>query len=105
MSNLSRYFNGAHVVGNFNKITKRKPKNWTETGYKIIVPFKFKWRHKIGKVECDCKVCEEHYAPYYGFDWYHSKECALIKHIEKRPQILNLNQYSEWDYQKIASTD
>lgn len=102
---MGTYFNGIHISGNFNKLSKRKPKNWIETGYKIIVPFRFKWREKIGKVECDCKNCEEHYAPYYGVDWYHSKDCVLMKHIDKRPQILNLNQYAGRDMSLIASTD
>ena len=97
-------FGNAIVMGNFNKLSKRKPKNWLHTGYKIIVPYKFEWRDKIGKVECDCKECEEHYMPYYGIDWYHSKDCALMKLIEKRPQILNLWQYQR-DVRRIASTE
>ena len=99
------YWNGIHISGNFCKPTKRKPKNWIDRGYKIIVPFKFKWRHKVGNVECTCTHCEEHYQPYYGTSWYHSKECELVKHIEKRPQILNLNQYWDWDYTMIAQTE
>lgn len=99
------FFNGGHISGNFRKLTKRKPKNWINVGYKIIVPFDFKWRHKVGKVECTCKECEEHYQPWYGTSWFHSKDCELIKHIEKRPQILNLNQYWDWDYQMIAQTE
>ncbi len=98
------YWNGAHISGNFNKITKRKPKNWVERGYKIIVPYGFKWRDRIGKVECDCSVCEEHYQAYYGVDWFHSKDCALMKYINKRPQILNLRQYQR-DFTLIASTE
>lgn len=96
---------GFHISGNFAKLSKRKPKNWIEKGYKILVPYKFNWREKIGKVECDCKVCEEHYALYYGVDWYHSKECALIKYINQRPQIQNLQQYCGRDLSLIASTE
>lgn len=102
---MGAYFNGIHISGNFNKLTKRKPKNWIENGYKIIVPFKFEWRHKIGKVECDCVECEEHFEPWYGISWYHSKECALIKYINSRPQICNLNQYYGRDLSLIAQTD
>lgn len=97
--------NGVHIIGNFCKITKKKPKGWIDKGYKIIVPYKFKWRCKIGKVECTCKECEEHYMPWYGTQWYHSRECKLIKLIDKRPQILNLNQYYGVDMSIIASTD
>jgi len=97
--------NGIHISGNFNKITNRKPKNWIEIGYKIVVPYMFKWRHKIGKVECDCKECEENYMPYYGCTWHHSKDCSFMKYIDRRPQILNLWQYWERDMSIIASND
>ena len=102
---MGAYFNGIHISGNFNKLSKRKPKNWIDNGYKIIVPFDFKWRHKIGKVECDCKVCEEHYQPWYGVSWFHSKDCALMKYIDSRPQICNLMQYYGQDLSLIAQTE
>lgn len=102
---MGTYFNGAHISGNFNPITKRKPKNWIERGYKIMVSYKFPWRTRIGGVECDCKECEEHFAPYYGFDWYHSKNCALMKYLDRHPQVLNLWQYAGSDMRCIASTD
>ena len=102
---MGGYFNGIHISGNFNKLSKRKPKNWIDNGYKIIVPFDFKWRHKIGKVECDCKVCEEHYQPWYGVSWFHSKDCALMKYIDSRPQICNLTQYYGQDLSLIAQTE
>lgn len=97
--------NGALVLGNFAKVTKRKPKNWMENGYKIVVPYDFKWRSKIGKVECDCKVCEEHFMPWYGTSWFHSKECAYIKHFQRYPGILNLNNFYDFDYIMIATTE
>jgi hypothetical protein len=99
------FFKGGHISGNFCNITKRKPKDWIYNGYKIIVPYKFKWRHKIGKVECNCKVCEEHYQPWYGTSWFHSKDCALMEYINARPQICNLAQYYEKDLSLIAQTD
>lgn len=101
------YFNEGriHISGNFCKVTKRKPKNWIDNGYKIIVPFDFKWRVKIGKTECTCTHCEEHYQPYYGISWFHSKDCEIMKLIEKRPQILNLIQYYGRDMWMIAQTD
>lgn len=98
-------FNNSIVCGNFAKLKRRKPKNWIDKDYKILVPYKFKWRDKIGKVVCDCKECEEHYQPYYGTTWFHSKECALMKYIDKRPQILNLMQYYDRDLSVIASTE
>lgn len=105
MSRTSTYFNGAHIIGNFNKLNRKKPRGWFEHGYKIIVPFDFKWREKIGKVECTCTECEEHFMPWYGTSWYHSQECALMKYIESRPQILNLWQFQDRDMRLIASTE
>lgn len=98
-------YNNAIVIGNFSKLRKRRPKNRITTGYKLIVPFDFKWRHRIGKVECTCTECEEHFMPYCGTTWYHSKECALMQLLDKRPQIQNLWQYSGRDMRMIASTE
>jgi len=97
--------NGIVLCGNFNKLSRKKPKNWIDRGYKIIVPYKFKWRAKIGKVRCTCKEVEEHYQPYYGVNWYHTKDCAMMQYIQKKPQILNLWQFSEIDLTLIASTE
>lgn len=95
----------SHLIGNFAPLTKRKPKNWIDKNYKIMVPYDFKWRHKIGKVECDCKECEEDYMPWYGMSWYHSKDCALMKYVESHPQLKNLNQYYDRDFSLIAQTE
>jgi hypothetical protein len=81
---------GIVACGNFVKPTKRRPKNWIDRGYKIVVPYDFKWRDKLGDVECDCKEIEEHYQPWYGFSWYHLDDCAIGKHLKKHPGILNL---------------
>ena len=78
------------ICGNFNKITKRKPKNWIDTGYKMMIKYSFKWREKIGKVECTCNEVLECYQPWYGCNWYHSDDCALMQQLKKRPQLMNL---------------
>lgn len=96
---------GGAICGNFAKLTKRKPKNWYETGYKIIVPFTFKWRHKIGNVKCTCKNMEEHYQPYYGWSWFHEEGCAYVEVFKKRPQLCNLNPFYGKDIDLIAMTD
>jgi len=83
------------IIGNFAKITKKKPKNWFDKDYKIMVSWdefskgKFE-RPKLGKVVCDCKEVLECYQPYYGFNWYHSDECAVMKNYRKYPQMQNL---------------
>ena len=89
------------ICGNFVKPTKRRPKNWFERGYKIVVAYPFKWRAKLGKVECDCKEVEEHYQPWYGYSWFHLPECAMMKHLHRYPGITNLIEVSSL----IAQTD
>lgn len=91
------------MCGNFAKVTKKRPKNWFDVGYKMFVPFPFRWRVTIGKVTCDCKEVKECYQPYYGWDWYHEDSCALIKLVEARPQLKNLWCYQELPH--IASSD
>jgi hypothetical protein len=77
------------MIGNFAKIRKGRPKNNFDEEYKAIVPFEFKWRAKLGKVECDCTEVLECYQPYYGFSFYHLDECAIMKHYKKYPQMAN----------------
>lgn len=98
-------YNGAVVHGNFSKLKKRRPKNWVHKDYKIVIPYKFKFRAKIGKVECTCSHCEEHYMPYYGWSWYHMEDCAYVQHFKKYPGILNLNNFYGFDYRMIAQTE
>lgn len=89
------------ILGNFAPITKEKPKDY-DTEYKVMVPFDFKWRANIGGVECTCTEVLECYMPYYGTDWYHSDECALMKKVKERPQLMNLPCYQHLPL--IAST-
>lgn len=91
------------ICGNFNSYTKRRPKNWGHTGYKMIVPFKFKWRATLGRAVCNCKTVKEHYQPWYGYTWYHSDECATIKHLNKYPQMENF--FWDNDPRVIAMSD
>lgn len=82
------------IIGNFAKVTKKRPKNWYDKDYKIIIPWEEKFkdfeRPKLGKATCDCKEVLECHQPYYGFNWYHSNECAIVKHLKKYPQIYYL---------------
>ena len=73
-----------------SKLTKRRPNNWIDRSYKIMVPFAFTWRVTIGKTTCTCTQVHEHYQPWYGFTWYHSDDCALIRAVKERPGLLNL---------------
>ena len=88
-----------YIHGNFTKAKRYKngrPKNYFDRDYKAIIPFNFKWREKIGKVECTCVEILECYQPYYGWDWYHEDKCALIQLIKQKPQLTNL-----WCYQRL----
>jgi hypothetical protein len=91
--------------GTTTQITTEMPENWAETGYKILVLYKFSFRHKLGKIECDCKEIIEHYQAWYGITWYHEKNCSLLKYANKYPQIGNLWQFAETDFSVIAMTD
>ena len=66
-----------------------KPKDWFDRDWKAIIPYPFKWRAKLGKVECDCVEVVQAYQPWYGSTWYHSDECAIMKHYNKYPQMGN----------------
>ena len=83
-----------HICGNFEPITAEKPADWIDKNYKILVPYKFDWRETIGKVTCDCAEILECYQVWYGWTWYHSDDCALMKKVKARPQLRNLWQYA-----------
>lgn len=80
--------NGIVIHGNFAKVTKRKPKGFDQE-YKIMVPYRFKWRNKLGRATCDCKEMLECYQPWYGYSYYHEDNCAISKHLAKYPQMQN----------------
>lgn len=82
---------GIIIHGNFEKIQKQKPKNFHfDRDAKWLEPYPFKWRFKLGKVECDCKEIEVSFQPYYGSDYYHMEDCAIGKHLKRFPGIRNL---------------
>jgi hypothetical protein len=85
--------NGKIIIhGNFERPRRYKngkPKNWIERDWKALIPYPFKWRTKLGEVECDCVEVVEAYQPYYGSTWYHSEECAVMKHYRKYPGMEN----------------
>lgn len=83
---------GIVICGNFAEVLPEEPKNFDYmSDAKWLEPYPKKWeRIKIGKTTCDCKKIETHFQPWYGFTWYHSKDCALIKRVKERPQLRNL---------------
>lgn len=73
------------------------------TGIPSTSAYPFKWRSKLGKVECDCKEVIEAYQPYYGFTYYHKDACATMKHLRHYPQMENF--MYEWDPRVIAQSE
>lgn len=69
-------------------LLKEAPKKYDEA-YRALVPFDFKWRAKLGKVECNCMHVIESFEPWYGFTIYHSYECAIRAHLKQWPQMEN----------------
>ena len=93
------------ILGNFEKPKRYKhgrPKDAFMRDYKAIVPYDFEWRATLGKVTCTCTECIEAYQPYYGFDWYHMDDCAIIQHLKRYPQMENLLGY---DPRRIATSE
>ncbi len=70
-------------------LVKKRPKDFMDSGYRMVVPYKFKWRESLGRVECDCKKMIEYFEPWYGYTFYHSEECAMMKHLKRYPQMEN----------------
>lgn len=85
------------MLGNFTEAKRYNTEDglpdWDdawERDWKAIIPFPFKWRDKLGKVECDCTECVIAHMPYYGYSWYHMDDCAMHKHFARYPQMANL---------------
>lgn len=100
------------MTGNFEKPRRYKnirPKDWFDRDYKAIIPwdnmFKDWKRPTLGKATCNCKEVIECHQPYYGRTWYHADECAIVKHMEKYPQMLNLPIFYYINPWLIARTD
>lgn len=89
-------FGDVIVHGNFAEVLPEKPKDFNyETDAKWLEPYPEEWKERvrIGSVICTCKTVEVHYAPYYGFDFYHQDSCNLMRQVKARPQLMNLPAY------------
>ena len=84
------------IHGNFERPRRYKngkPKNWIDRDWKAIIPYPFKWRVRWCGVECDCKEVIESYQPYYGSNWSHMDDCAIMKHHKAHPGYSNVAGY------------
>jgi len=91
------------ITGNFAELQQSKPEpfNYDRTA-KWIEPFTMEWREVMGDAICSCTTVEVHYAPYYGFDFYHRDNCSLMRKLAAQPQIANLREIvlpamTQWD--------
>lgn len=86
------------IHGNFEEARRYKtkdgrPRDSWDRDYKAIIPFSFSWRVKWCGVECDCKEIIECYQPYYGRNWRHMDDCAMMQLYKKHPTWANVADY------------
>lgn len=92
-------WDGGAICGNFAELLPEQPKDfdYSNTG-KWMQGYPFEKREVIGGTACNCKKVECHYAPYYGFDYYHNKNCNLTRKVTSRPGLMNL-----WAYEHLPA--
>jgi len=79
------------VHGNFAEVLPEKPKEFDyNSDAKWIEPYSMEWREVLGDAVCNCTTVEVHFAPYYGFSFFHRDTCNLMRKIEAQPGIANL---------------
>lgn len=81
---------GGAICGNFAELEQAKPEpfDYDKTS-KWVEPYSFEWRETLGKTICNCKTVEVHYAPYYGYDFFHRDTCNLMRKLNDNPGIAN----------------
>jgi hypothetical protein len=68
------------ICGNFAELLPEKPKEMDfDRTAKWLEPYSFDWREQVGGTICNCKTIKVHYAPYYGYDYFHSDTCFLVQ--------------------------
>lgn len=83
------------VCGNFAEVQDSKPEPFDyDHTCKWYDDYPFDWRETLGKTVCNCKKVLVHYAPYYGYDYFHQDTCNLMRKLDAEPQILNLGETS-----------
>jgi hypothetical protein len=74
------------ICGNFADLLPEKPKDFDfDRTAKWLEPYPFDIREVIGGTVCNCKVVKAHYAPYYGFDYYHQDSCFIMQKYRNTP--------------------
>ena len=71
---------GGAICGNFAELQDKKPDPFDyDRTAKWLEPYPFDKREVIGGTVCNCKTVKVHYAPYYGFDYFHLDSCFLMQ--------------------------
>lgn len=84
---------GSAICGNFASVDESKPEPFDyDRTAKWREPYSFEWRETLGKAICNCRMVEVHYAPYYGFDYFHTEGCNLLRKLNAEPGIYNLRE-------------
>lgn len=96
--------NGSAICGNFAERTEQKPKDFHyDVTAKWWEDYPFEWREQVGGTVCNCKRIKVDFAPYYGFDYYHSDACFLVQKYNNTPnaEMFGAMQYlpsiTHWD--------
>lgn len=86
-------YGGIAICGNFAELLDEKPEplDYNQTA-KWIQPYDLEWREVLGNATCNCKTMIVHYAPYYGFDYFHRDTCNLMRKLRAEPGIANLRE-------------
>lgn len=84
---------GIVITGNFAELQDSKPEpfNYDRTA-KWIEPYSLEWREVLGNAVCNCTTMIVHYAPYYGYDYFHRDTCNLMRKLKAEPGIANLRE-------------
>lgn len=96
-------FGNVTIVGNFAKLQDSKPEPFDyDRTAKWIEPYTAEWREVMGDAICNCATVEVHYAPYYGWDFFHRPTCNLMRKLAAQPGIANLREIRlpamvQWD--------
>lgn len=86
-------YGGLVICGNFSEVLPEKPKDFNyEKTAKWLEPYNMNWREVMGDAICSCATVEVHYAPYYGWDYYHRPTCSLMRKLRSQPGIANLRE-------------
>lgn len=82
------------MCGNFADVLPKKPEYFDYMGTgKWLETYSYDKRERIGGTVCSCKQIEVHFAPYLGWDIFHTSSCNLMRKVKDQPQLMTLLAY------------